>query len=105
MKAQAKNKPLTNIEKLSKVKMDNKLIINPPKSFNNLLYERYGIDKFSITVFNPFGYKARMIVKEIGIIPLAFLTYKLLMSKRPPKALPKGKKGTSERFKPKRGIM
>ena len=62
--------------------MDNKIIINPPESFNHLLFEKYGADNFSITAFNPFGHKAYMIEKNIALIPLSFLTYKLLVPKR-----------------------
>jgi len=72
------NKKLTNIEKLAKCNMDNKIIIRPAGSFYNLLYEKYGTNNFSITAYDPNGYKAKMITKNINLIPLAFLTYKLL---------------------------
>jgi len=101
--------PLTNIEKLKEANMSNKIIINPPDCYNHLLFERYAQDKFSITAFNPFGHKAFMVVKNIALIPLSFLTYRLLMPKRPLRPMPDTPSHVTEchpeRFKPKKGIL
>lgn len=94
MKTILKNKPLTNIEKLNKINPQNYLIINPPNTFNKLLYTRHDQNKFKITAFNPLGTKAITAVKEIALIPLSFLTYKLLTPKRQIIATQKPKKNS-----------
>jgi len=103
------HKEPTNIEKLQKSDMTNKVIITPPQAYNHLLFEKYGQDQFSVTAFNPFGHKAYMIVKNIALIPLSFLTYKLLTPKRKiikaASVHPEGREGPATTFKPKKGIL
>ena len=104
------HKPLTNIEKLNKVSMENKIIVSPPNTSNNLLYEKYDRNKFSITAFNPFGRTAKMVVKDIALIPLSFLTYKLLTPLHPIVRTIRDDETKFHRkptkiFKPKKGIV